>query len=736
MPENLLLSIIRNNILFLDIEDSVLNKIVPLLDFKEFTENTTIYSKGDISNGLYLVIKGDIEIFAERDDKKYFLSQPSISYLFGEFLLQGKSERSTSAKTLSQAQLLFFSRANFNLFFDSFPEQGSIIAARILKRLHWNQATLALRLSHLFVDLPEEVVRTMLSQMEIQSIPSNTLLTTQGAISKELWVIIDGQFQLSKKTPEGNTIKLAVLGRGEAIGEVGVSCEIPRSSDVLATRDSTVAKLSRESFESLLKKYPVEIYQTFVKSIVSHLSKKYSNKVKPAETFVLIFLSTDLDQKNITQQLVAALKNHGSTHALHSQDIDRAFSHKGLAQTAFTDPVNEALLQWLSEQEIAHRHIIYIVDNEMSNWTKRCLRHADHLVFCANALDDPNTRKLETLILHEISTKPIKKTLLLIHPNTTKIANNTNSWLTNRSITLHHHIRKDSLADFDRVARFLTGNAIGVVLGGGAARGFAHIGVLRAFAELNIPIDMIGGNSMGAIIAAQYAMQWDYQDMIDKTQYLCRKGDKLTLPISSIFSGKNMVKGLISMFGESHIEDLWLHFFSISCNISKATVMTHDKGALVSALLNSNSPPGLFPPQIVNGDLLVDGALLNNVPIDVMAQFNEGGTIIAVDVNAREDLLNNTNNTGSMSGWHLFINKINPWAEKIKNPGIIEILARAGIIGGLAQRKKLINGVADLYMQPPVNGFPLLVYKNAEKIEKVGYLYAKRALQEWQQTRS
>jgi len=105
-------------------------------------------------------------------------------------------------------------------------------------------------------------------------------------------------------------------------------------------------------------------------------------------------------------------------------------------------------------------------------------------------------------------------------------------------------------------------------------------------------------------------------------------------------------------------------------------------------------------------------------------------------VNAREDLLNNTNNTGSMSGWHLFVNKINPWAKKINNPSIIEILARAGIIGSLAQRKKLINGVADLYMQPPVNGFPLLVYKNAEKIEKVGYLYAKRALQEWQQIRS
>ncbi len=735
MTENNLLSIVQNNILFLDIEKQFLTEIIPSLELKDVSQNTIIYNKGDISDGLYLVANGTVEIFTERDNEKYFLSHTSASYLFGEFLLQGSSERSTCAKALTQTQLLFFSRDSFNSLLALFPEPGAIIGARILKRLYWNQTILALRLSHLFMGLSEEVVRALISKMEIQSIPSNTFLTRQYAISKELWIIINGQFQLSKKTIDGDYVNLAVLGRGEAIGEVGVSCEIPRSSDVLATRDSTVAKLSRESFELLLQQHPVEIYQTFVKSIVSHLSRKHSNKAKSAETFALVFLSSALDVKKITSQLVSSLNNHGSTCALHSQDIDRAFSQNGIAQTSFDDPVNESLLQWLSEEEIAYRHIIYTLDKEMSNWTRRCLRQADHIIFCAYARDDPDMRNLETLILDEISTQSIKKTLLLIHPNTTKIAINTASWLKNRQINMHHHVREDSSSNFARVARFLTGNAVGVVLGGGAARGFAHIGILRAFAELNIPIDLVGGNSMGAIIAAQYAMQWDCQEMMDKTQYLCRQGDQFTLPMMSIYSGNKMTESLIDMFGESCIEDLWLHFFSISCNISRAIVMTHDQGSLVSAVLNSNVPPGLFPPQIVNGDLLVDGALLNNVPIDVMAQFNEGGTIIAVDVNAREDLLNNTDNSGGMSGWSLFINKINPWAKKVNNPSIIEILARASIIGGLAQRKKLMNGVADLYMQPPVNDFPLMAYKQAKKIEKVGYLYGKRALEEWQKTK-
>jgi NTE family protein/lysophospholipid hydrolase len=160
--------------------------------------------------------------------------------------------------------------------------------------------------------------------------------------------------------------------------------------------------------------------------------------------------------------------------------------------------------------------------------------------------------------------------------------------------------------------------------------------------------------------------------------------------------------------------------------------MTHNSGSLLTAVLNSNAPPGLFPPQVVNGDLLVDGALLNNVPVDVMAEMNEGGTIIAVDVNAREDLLNNADHSGGVSGWQLLLNKFNPMSDSNNNsPGLIEILTRASMIGGLAQRKKGMNGIAELYLQPPVNEFSVMAYKDAGKIEEVGYQYAMKELQEW-----
>ena len=731
-----IVSIIRKNILFLDIEDELLFQISETIQVQEVMQGTVVYKQGDAADGLYLVVSGDVLIFVERDSEEYILSHASDTYLFGEFILQGDSVRSTSAKALVDTQLLFLSRDSCRSFVRHFPEKGAVLGARIVNRLCWNQTTLALRLSRLFAGLDDDIVRVLINQMELQSIPSNTLLIRQNTLSNELWVIVDGQFQVNQITEAGQTIKSGVLGRGETIGEVGVICEMPHSSNVLATRDSTVAKLSRESLETILRKYPVEMNRTFVKSVIGHLRQDHSTKPKSAETFALVVLSPGLSKKKISSQLVDALKSHGSTTAFTSEDVDLAFSQAGAAQSSFDDAINKALLQWLSEQEIAHRHIIYTIDNELSNWTRRCLRQADHIIFCADAMDNPEISSLERLVLDEIASKGVKKTLIINHANSTCVPTHSSSWLTPRTINLHHHVRIGNDSDYGRVARFLTGSAVGVVLGGGGARGFAHIGVMRAFKELNIPIDLISGNSMGAVIAAQYAMQWSDTDMLEKTRHLCLQGDQFTLPIMSIFSGKKMTQGLGEMFGEICIEDLWLHFFSISCNISRATIMTHDSGSLLSAVLNSNAPPGLFPPQIVNGDLLVDGALLNNVPVDVMAKFNEGGTIVAVDVNAREDLLNNTDNRGGMSGWQLLINKINPMAEKLRIPNMIEILSRASIIGGLAQRKKLMEGVADLYIQPPVTDFSLMAYKDAEKIEEVGYQYAKQELLIWLSNKS
>ncbi len=721
---------ILNNILFSGIEDKVfLKKVNDSFKIKKVKVAELLFQQGDAIDGLYLIFSGQIQVCTAKDGKRYSLSHAEAGHLVGEFLLQGDSVRSVSAEVIQDSTLYFLSVPQFFQLVEQFPEQGSLLGMRIANRLFWNQTILALQMCHLFENLTENIVRQLVKEMDIVSISSNTLLIKQHDVASDFYIIINGLFQVYQSADSDNGM-LRVVGRGESIGEIGVISQSPRLANVRAIRDSTVAKLSQTSYEKILKAYPVEISQSLINSAINHFYDSNKRAYKATETFVLVDLSFK-KKPNVVKQLTNALGAFGLSTYLTSDKVDAAFSQEGIAQSAFESEFNHALLQWIAEQEIAYQSVIFVTDDSMTQWTKRCLRQADHILFLVNANDQPSITPLEEMALKELKNQRIKKTLILTHADKDSVPEKSAHWLQGREFTRHHHIRVGVSADFSRVARFLTENTIGLVLGGGGARGFAHIGVIRAFKTLKIPIDIIGGNSMGAVIAAQYAMQWTDVEMMEKTRELCLQRDSFTLPILSVFSGKKMTHALRQMFGDRGIEDLWHPFFSVSCNISRATLMTHDNGSLLAAVLNSNTPPGLFPPQVVEGDLLVDGALLNNVPVDVMAKRNEGGAIIAVDVNVREDLLNNTDHQGGMSGWQVLLNKINPFSVSRKSPNLIDILSRASMIGGLAQRKKGMDGAADLYLQPPVNNYSLMSYKQAKEIENIGYQHAMTKLQSW-----
>ncbi|MCK9604956.1 MAG: patatin-like phospholipase domain-containing protein [Methylomonas sp.] len=727
-----LIELIGQNILVAGARPDLLATIADCLQFISVDQSTLIFRQGEEANGLYLVMQGTVQIFSEHDSHRVIMSHSSKGHLFGEFLLCGNSMRSTSALALTGCNLLFWPIETFSTLLLQQPEDFTPITTRLVRRLGWNQTMLALRLSSLFIGLNEQIVRDLINQLTIKPIPANTLLLKQYDPAEYMCIVINGQFQISKEGENHQAEIINVIGRGETVGEMGLLSGSKRTATVIALRDSTVAFLNRNAFEHLLKQHPLEINQTFVRSLINHLEKKSHVKTNTANTFALINLSPQLDAFEFSQYLLNGLQNHGLARVLTSAIIDQAFMRQGAAQCKFSNQDNASLVQWLSEQELVHEYIVYLADAQLNPWTRRCLRQADHVVFLVAADDPPEIRILETQLLAELNDNSVKKTLVLQHPKSAPTPIGTSRWLKLRQLDSHYHVRRDQRSDFDRLARFLTGNALGLVLGGGAARGFAHVGVLKALKERGISVDIVGGNSMGAVLAAEFALQWHEKRMLEKTRQLCIQGDRMTLPLVSLFSGKTMTTALEKLFGDIYIEDLWIPFFCVSCNISRATLMTHRQGTLLAALLSSNAPPGLFPPQVSDGDLLVDGALLNNLPVDIMRELNPGGGIIAVDVNEREDLLNNTDSLGGISGWQLLWNRLNPLAPRINMPGMVQILTRASMIGGLAQQKKMREGLADLYLRPPVNSFPLTGYHQAQAISDAGYEYAREQLQKWQ----
>jgi predicted acylesterase/phospholipase RssA len=293
-------------------------------------------------------------------------------------------------------------------------------------------------------------------------------------------------------------------------------------------------------------------------------------------------------------------------------------------------------------------------------------------------------------------------------------------------------MRPDLEADFERLARLVTGTAVTLVLGGGGARGFAHIGAIRALEEAGIPIDMIGGTSMGAVIAAQYAVGLRYQQMLhwNRRAWLeIKPHSEFTVPVISLVRGTRGEKASVLVYGDRQIEDLWTSYFCISSNLTKAEVMVHSRGLLRKAVTASASLPGIAPPILHKGNVLIDGGLLNNLPTDVMRRMCNGD-VIAIDVGS--ELHCDIDGDELPSPWSVIFQKLMPGRAPAKTLTIFDVLVGATFVGGESRLKELKRH-ADYYLRPPVERYSFLDLQSLEEIAEVGYMYTKRQIESWKE---
>lgn len=293
--------------------------------------------------------------------------------------------------------------------------------------------------------------------------------------------------------------------------------------------------------------------------------------------------------------------------------------------------------------------------------------------------------------------------------------------------------------DLARLARRLLGQSVGIVLGGGGARGIAHIGVLQALVEAGVPVDCIGGTSIGSFIGALYARDVDHytaaafakqmsQRLSSKWYYLI----DLTYPITSWFTGHSFNRGLWKIFGERHIEDLWLPFFAVTADIAHSRMMVHRTGYTWRYVRASMSLSGFLPPLCDRGALLVDGGYLNNVPVDVMFEEMKTATVIAIDIGA-EDETDVYDYGDTLSGWWLILQRL--LGRRLKIPTLAEIQSRLAFVScteKLAQVKAAAeSGPEVLYLRPPVESYAVLDFHRWAEIYALGQAYGKRVVEQW-----
>ncbi len=387
--------------------------------------------------------------------------------------------------------------------------------------------------------------------------------------------------------------------------------------------------------------------------------------------------------------------------------------------------------QRLTELESDHRFVVYEADVNFSLWTEQCVRQADLILLVATTDSEPASSRRDMLMNYfsgRDATAAIE--LVLLHPGNFNPQVRAEPWLSDLPIQDYYHVVHAAKADLERLARFLTGSAVGLVLSGGGARGFAHIGILRALEECGIPVDFIGGTSMGAVIAAQYAAGWDWQTMtrVNRDQWPRYHPQRnYTLPLVALNSGKRMDQMLREMFGAAEIQNLPGKFFCVSTNLTRADAMIHRTGSLWKAVRASLSIPGIGPPAIENGEIFVDGGLLNNVPVDIMTSLCQGA-VCAIDVSEQIEFKSQLQESYSVSGWQLLWRRLNPLANKLDLPNIFNILYRTTTVASL-RAVETVKAGADLYLNPPVSDFGIFDWRCIDQIIDAGYRYGLEAFQ-------
>ncbi|MBX3511412.1 MAG: patatin-like phospholipase family protein, partial [Hyphomonadaceae bacterium] len=466
------------------------------------------------------------------------------------------------------------------------------------------------------------LLAAMDAEAEWYSVPSGWPVIQTGEPPDGVLFLISGSLAAFRAGDSGGYQLLGYIRPGEPVGEMALIAREPHSASVFAMRDSEVLKLSPDGFERLVQAHP-DLMRHMARLMLARArtNTRSSPRAEP-KVYALISTSPTIDLKLRARTLQAALKRLGARAIIIDETDGAAISAEGM---------NSAWFDALEQKNDAVFLISPIAD---TFWFRICLRQADRIWFFARADARPS---LPLLPPEEPS--PARQfrliDVVLLHHGMDRKAATTDEWRTACDAARLFHWRGLEDEDAARLARVIARRSIGLVLSGGGARAYAHLGVVRALREAGLPFDIIGGTSMGAVVAACAAMGWDDDEIERRIRKAFVESNPLgdyVLPVVGLVRGRRVEDRLMEHFGETLIEDLNFPFFAVSTDLVAGKARVHRSGLLRRALRASISLPGILPP-VVDGahSLLVDGAVVKNFPVDVLKDMHRG-PIIGVDV--------------------------------------------------------------------------------------------------------
>ncbi len=533
------------------------------------------------------------------------------------------------------------------------------------------------------------------------SLPAGMVLFESGSMADGLYIVAGGRLGVQDAA---GTRLLASVGRGEVIGESGWLLSEPRSARVVALRDSELLWIETAALDRIAKA-SAALSLAVARLCAARLRREHRHERAATHAAIFTIVPNGLDAD--IAELATTL----------TQELARF----GRAELVWDVRATQQTSEWFNAIAEANDFVVYVAHARPSAWTRQCCRQADTLLLVASA--DAAPRPWPHMEADTPDNAMARCELVLLHPDGCR-RGALAPWVGSAPFEQHHHIVDGG--DIGRLARLISHRGVGLVLSGGGARGFAHLGVIRALREARVPLDFVGGASIGSIIAAGVANGWSDEQMSERYRRSFVDSNPVndyTFPFIALSRGQKVSRLLQREFGEVSIEDLRVPFFCISANLSSGRATEHAAGALWLALRASVAIPGVLPPVFRGEEVLVDGAAINNLPVDVMHR-HQPGFVIGVDVGADRSFTADAAQGEGPPLWKFFARR----KGGRKRINIFQVLMRAGMVNSAtaaAQQREL----ADLLLKPTLANIDLLNWQAFDRAIATGYEYACRTLE-------
>ena len=723
-----LMDALRSTGLFDRASTSTLTHLANAATLVEVGRGDLVVRQGEPSSAMYLVASGTFDVVMELEQRECVVGEVRAGELIGEVQLLTGGRRTATVRASEPGRLLRLDKRAVDREAADNPEFAASLIEVIDQRLLDQQLHRAL--AAVLGDPSAEILHELRENISWLHLRRGEFLFQRGDDGDAAFLVVSGELLVISDAVDQTVF--GSIHTGELVGEISLLAPGARTATVVAARDSRLVRVSRDSFNAVVSQRP-KYFAGLVRVLVQRIRDR-GNSSQKRHTIAVLPLSDSVPCKRLVANLRRAMSRFGECPTMTAADARTRGLLRRPRELADDSPAWMRLSLWLNMRQRDCEHVLLVGDPDDTPWTRRIAAEADQLLLVADPQAESALTAVETAVarLRSGAVWDPRMWLLFAHPADTKRPSGTANWLAQRDIDLHVHVRMDDREHIERLARMLADRAIGLVLSGGGALGYAHVGLYRAWRELGLPIDCVAGTSAGSLIGVFVA---DGREPAEISQQLQATfagisspfGD-FTLPMMAISRGHRMRQLTQATYGDGYLEDLWLPFFATCTNLTQGAAEYRQRGLIWPTVLASSSPPPIVPPVIIDGDLYCDGGTVDNLPIAALGHAACGfrlasyiGTDSSVSAGAATEL---------PSPWSM------AWDRMVRNgeqtaglPNIAEIAMRVMTLGD-SRRLVESRALADLFFEPRLDGFDLLDFDRPAPIIDAGYQHARVLLAE------